>query len=86
MKMSITRKRIGRRVGSIAESREAILKVAQKLFAKLDFVGRRRERLRSSVPLSPEEREAIAHSKAAAARGEFATDEQVRAVWAKHGL
>lgn len=24
--------------------------------------------------------------KAAATRGEFATDEQVRAVWAKHGL
>lgn len=37
------------------------------------------------VPLTPEEREAIARSKAAAARGEFATDEQVRAVWAKHG-
>jgi hypothetical protein len=39
-----------------------------------------------SVPLSPEERAAIALSKAAAARGEFATDEQVRATWAKHGL
>ena len=38
------------------------------------------------VALSPEEREAIARSKAAADRGEFATDEQVRAVWAKHGL
>jgi hypothetical protein len=38
------------------------------------------------VTLSPEERAAIARSKAAAARGEFATDEQVRAVWAKHGL
>ena len=34
----------------------------------------------------PEEREAIARSKAAASRGEFATDEQVQAVWAKHGL
>ncbi len=32
------------------------------------------------------EQAAIAASKAAAARGEFATDEQVRAVWAKHGL
>jgi len=39
-----------------------------------------------AVVLSPEEREAIARSKAAAGRGEFATDEQVRAVWAKHGL
>jgi hypothetical protein len=38
------------------------------------------------VPLTPEEHDAVAASKAAAARGEFATDEQVRAVWAKHGL
>jgi len=38
------------------------------------------------VPLTPEEQAAISASKAAAARGEFATDEQVRAVWAKHGL
>jgi hypothetical protein len=38
------------------------------------------------VILSAEERAAIDRSKAAAARGEFASDEQVRAVWAKHGL
>jgi hypothetical protein len=38
------------------------------------------------VSLSPEQRAAIATSKAAAANGEFATDEQVRAVWAKHSL
>jgi hypothetical protein len=38
------------------------------------------------VSLTPEENAAVAVSKAAAARGEFATDEQVRAVWAKHGL
>lgn len=37
------------------------------------------------VPLTPEERDAIARSKAAAARGEFASDDEVRAVWAKHG-
>ena len=37
------------------------------------------------VPLAPEERAAIARSKAAATRGEFATDDEVRAVWAKHG-
>jgi hypothetical protein len=37
------------------------------------------------VPLIDDERTAIARSKAAAARGEFATDEEVRAVWAKHG-
>jgi hypothetical protein len=39
----------------------------------------------SPVPLSDEEREAIERSRQAAARGEFATDEEVRAVWAKHG-
>ena len=38
------------------------------------------------VVLSADERIAIASSKAAGARGEFATDEQVRAIWAKHGL
>ncbi len=38
------------------------------------------------IALSTEERAAIAVSKSAAARGEFASDEQVRATWAKHGL
>jgi len=38
------------------------------------------------APLTDAERAAIAASKAAAARGEFATEEEVRAVWAKHGL
>jgi hypothetical protein len=38
------------------------------------------------VPLTPDEQAAVTASKAAAARGEFATEEQVRAVWAKHGL
>jgi predicted transcriptional regulator len=38
------------------------------------------------IALSPEERAAIPASKAAAARGEFATDEEVRAVWGKHNL
>jgi formiminotetrahydrofolate cyclodeaminase len=38
------------------------------------------------VVLSVDERAAIATSKASAARGEFATDEQVRAIWAKYGL
>ncbi len=38
------------------------------------------------IQLTAEERAALDISKAAAARGEFATDEQVRAVWAKHGL
>lgn len=39
-----------------------------------------------AVNLTGDERAAIARSRAAAARGEFATDEQARAVWAKHGL
>jgi len=38
------------------------------------------------MALSSEERAVLAISRAAAARGEFATDEQVRAVWGKHGL
>ena len=38
------------------------------------------------VALSDDERRAIAASKGAAARGEFATDAEVRAIWSKHGL
>jgi hypothetical protein len=38
------------------------------------------------LPLTREEKAAVAASKRAAARGEFATDDEVRAVWAKHGL
>jgi hypothetical protein len=38
------------------------------------------------VALSADERAAIARSKEAAGRGDFASDEQVRATWAKHGL
>lgn len=39
-----------------------------------------------SVQLTDEETRAIAVSKKAAERGEFATDRQIQAVWAKHGL
>ncbi|AWN54565.1 hypothetical protein [Methylobacterium sp. 17Sr1-1] len=38
------------------------------------------------VALTEDEQAAIAASKAAAARGDFATDEEVRAVWATYGL
>jgi hypothetical protein len=38
------------------------------------------------ITLSGDERAAIAASKDAASRGEFATDAEVRAAWAKHGL
>ncbi|QGM45667.1 hypothetical protein [Methylocystis heyeri] len=40
----------------------------------------------SVVPLSADEEASFAASFAQAERGEFASDEQVRAVWAKHGL
>jgi hypothetical protein len=38
------------------------------------------------ITLTSAERAAIETSKSAAARGEFATEEQVRAVWNRHGL
>lgn len=38
------------------------------------------------VALTVGESNAIAVSKAAAARGEFASEAEVQAVWAKHGL
>jgi hypothetical protein len=40
----------------------------------------------ASVILTPGDEAAIAVSRAQSARGEFATDDQVHAVWAKHGL
>jgi predicted transcriptional regulator len=42
--------------------------------------------LQSPYELTPEEEADIDASLAEAERGEFATDEEVRAVWAKHGL
>jgi hypothetical protein len=38
------------------------------------------------IQLTPEEEAAIAESEAAETRGDFATEEQIRAIWAKHGL
>jgi predicted transcriptional regulator len=40
----------------------------------------------SVVELTPEESAALDESLAQADRGEFATDDQVRALWAKYGL
>jgi predicted transcriptional regulator len=40
---------------------------------------------RPSVPLDLEEAASFDESLAQAERGEFATEEEVRAVWAKHG-
>lgn len=39
-----------------------------------------------AIQLSAEEDASFDESLAQAERGEFASDEQVRAVWAKHGL
>jgi hypothetical protein len=38
------------------------------------------------IQLTAEEATSLEASLAEAERGEFATDEQVRAIWAKHGL
>jgi predicted transcriptional regulator len=48
----------------------------------LQFAGQQQ----SAIELTAEENAALARSEAAAARGEFATDDEVRAIWAKHGL
>ncbi|MCJ2139251.1 hypothetical protein [Methylobacterium sp. E-066] len=40
----------------------------------------------SVLRLSPEEEASFANSRAQAARRDFASDEQIRAIWAKHGL
>jgi hypothetical protein len=60
-----------------AETQDSIARVVLRLTGSDD---------ETPVPLSADERVAIAASKAAAARGEFASDDQVRAVWAKHNL
>ncbi|TXN02323.1 hypothetical protein FV242_15175 [Methylobacterium sp. WL64] len=36
--------------------------------------------------ISPEEEASFVNSRAQAARRDFASDEQIRAIWAKHGL
>ena len=38
------------------------------------------------LQLSPQEEASFDESLAQAERGEFATDEEIRAIWAKHGL
>ena len=38
------------------------------------------------LQLTPEEKASFATSRAQAARKEFATDDQVKAVWSKHNL
>ncbi len=48
----------------------------------LQFVGEDQP----AIQLTAEEETSFGASFAEAERGEFATDEQVRAIWAKHGL
>ena len=60
-----------------AETQDSIARVVLRLTGSDD---------ETPVPLSSDEGAAIAASKAAAARGGFASDDQVRAVWAKHNL
>ncbi|WP_022720939.1 hypothetical protein [Rhodopseudomonas sp. B29] len=59
-----------------AETQDDIARVVLQLAGSDDAI----------IALSDEERTAIARSKAAAAQGDFATDDEVRAIWAKHGL
>ena len=44
------------------------------------------ENERTLIHLTGNEREAITRSKSAAAAGAIASDEEVRAVWLKHGV
>jgi hypothetical protein len=39
-----------------------------------------------SFDRTAEDQQAVARSREACAMGEFASDEQIRAIWAKHGL
>lgn len=59
-----------------SDAQDDIARVVLRLVGKDDDT--------SPVTLTAEERTAIAASKDAAARGDVATDEQVRDVWAKH--
>lgn len=60
-----------------SEAQDDIARIILQLAGKSDA---------QPVTLSADERAAITASKAAAARGEFASDAQIRATWAKHGL
>jgi hypothetical protein len=59
-----------------AETQDALARLLLQ-FAGID---------QSTVELSAEDAASFDDSLAQADRGEFATDEQVRAIWAKHGL
>jgi len=78
-------------IRSMTELLEKAVRVARQLSPdEQDDIARAIMRLAGSddsplIPLTDDERAAIDRSKAAAARGDFASDKDVEAVWSKHG-
>jgi hypothetical protein len=76
----------------MTELLERALQAARRLSAEAqDDIARLVLRLAAAdneqpLVLAPEEQAAIEVSKTAAGRGEFATEAEIHAVWAKHGL
>ena len=71
-------------------SRIAVHPASRSGIADQDDIARLVLRLAGSdeeppASLTPAEQAAISASKEAAAKGQFASDDQVRAAWAKHG-
>ncbi|MGX7745645.1 hypothetical protein [Rhodopseudomonas parapalustris] len=62
--------------GLPAEQQDALARLVMQ-FATVD---------QPALELSAEEAASFDESLAQAERGEFATEEQIRAIWAKHGL
>ncbi|AVT82999.1 hypothetical protein KQX63_20685 [Rhodopseudomonas palustris] len=62
--------------GLPAEQQDALARLVMQ-FAAVD---------QPALELSAEEAASFDESLAQAERGEFATEEQIRAIWAKHGL
>ena len=67
----------------MTEALDAVRKMPE---AQQDEVARFLLALAENPPLTPDEEAAIAEGRAQAARGEFASPEEIRAFWAKHGL
>jgi hypothetical protein len=65
---------------------EALDAVRKMPDAQQDEVARFLLALAENPPLTPDEEAAIAEGRAQATRGEFASPEEIRAFWAKHGL
>ncbi len=71
-----------RLLGQALEAARNLPPAAQNDIARVVLLLAGNDDAELPMALSPEERSAIAASKATAARGELATDEQVRAAWA----